>query len=139
MAVTTTPRPPFHVPLTDAQGFVQPAWQPFVQALYDKTGGQADKVDAAYQAAASAAPASSEVVAGAGLQGGGAIGGNTGVTLYVAVTAVAMLPTSAAEGDWAYALNGRKIGEGSGSGTGLPVWWSNGAWYAVDSGAAVTA
>jgi hypothetical protein len=79
------------------------------------------------------------VVAGAGLQGGGQVGPNVGVSLYAAVTAVAMLPTAANAGDWAYATDGRKTGEGSGAGTGVPVWWSNTGWYAVDSGALVTA
>jgi len=55
------------------------------------------------------------------------------------VTCQANLPSSAAEGDWAYALNGRKTGEAAGAGTGVPCWRSNGAWIAVDSGAAVTA
>lgn len=50
----------------------------------------------------------------------------------VAVTAappsytVAALPATAATGQFAWASNGRKIGEGSGSGTGVPVYF-NGA------------
>ena len=42
--------------------------------------------------------------------------------------AVASLPASPQEGYIAYATNGRKVGEGAGSGTGVPVYFSNGAW-----------
>jgi len=40
---------------------------------------------------------------------------------------VASLPVGI-EGQLAYALDGRKIGEGSGAGTGVPVFYSNGFW-----------
>jgi hypothetical protein len=139
MAATPISAPPFGVPLTDSQGYVSRAWQPVLQALFQRTGGNFDKVEAAYAASQAAAPGTAEVVAGAGLQGGGQVGPNVGLSLYLARTDVASLPTSAAEGDWAYALNGRKTGEAAGSGTGVPVWWSNGHWVAVDSGAAVAA
>jgi hypothetical protein len=138
VAATPVSAPPFSVPLTDTQGYVSRAWQPVLQALFARTGGVFDKVEAAYAAAQAAAPASAEVVAGAGLQGGGQVGPNVGVSMYLAVTDVSGLPASAAEGDWAYALNGRKTGEAAGAGTGVPCWRSNGAWVAVDSGAAVT-
>ncbi|HEY2051205.1 MAG TPA: hypothetical protein VGH03_17840 [Caulobacteraceae bacterium] len=139
MAPAPLPSPPFSVSLTDAQGIVSRAWQNWLQSVQNRLGGQSDKVDAAYQAAKGAAAASAEVVAGAGLQGGGRIGPNAALGLYLAVTSVANLPTSAGEGDWAYALDGRKAGEAAGSGTGVPCWRSNGAWMAVDSGAAVAA
>jgi hypothetical protein len=138
MPATPVSTPPFSRPLTDSGGFVTRAWIPVIQTLFARTGGNFDKVEAAYSAAKAAAPASAEVVAGAGLQGGGQVGPNVGLGLYLAVTSVANLPTSAAEGDWAYALDGRKTGEAAGSGTGVPCWWSNSAWIAVDSGAAVT-
>ena len=138
MASTSVSAPPFSVPLTDAGGYVSRAWQPVVQSLYARTGGSFDKVRAAYSLARNAAPATAEVVAGAGLQGGGQIGPNAPIALYAAVTAVADLPTSAAEGDWAYAIDGRKQGEAAGGGTGVPCWWSNGAWVAVDSGLSVS-
>jgi hypothetical protein len=52
---------------------------------------------------------------------------------------VAALPTTAATGALAYAVNGRKPGEGSGAGTGIVVWYNvTGAWFAVTSGAQVT-
>jgi hypothetical protein len=138
MPSTPVSAPPFSVALTDAQGFVSRAWQPVIQALFARTGGSFDKVEAAYATARSAAPATAEIVAGPGLQGGGQIGPNAPIAFYAAITSVADLPSLGAEGDWAYALNGRKAGEAAGSGTGVPCWWSNGAWIAVDSGAAVT-
>ncbi len=134
----TLPSPPFSQPMLDG-GFMSRAWQAWAQAVQTALGGKSDKVDAAYQAAVSAAPGTAEVVAGAGLQGGGQVGPNVGLSLYAAVTGVATLPTSANAGDWAYATDGRKVGESSGAGTGVPVWWSNGHWYAVDSGAVVAA
>lgn len=47
---------------------------------------------------------------------------------------VVTLPTGI-EGQTAYATNGRKIGEGSGAGTGVPVYFSTSAWrrYSDDS------
>ena len=37
--------------------------------------------------------------------------------------------------DEAFATDGRKVGEGPGAGTGVPVWWSNGQWlnYGTDT------
>jgi hypothetical protein len=86
-----------------------------------------------------AAPGTAEVVAGAGLQGGGQVGPNVGISLYAAITTVALLPTAANVGDWAFATNARKPGEAGGAGTGAPVVWSNGGWISAFSGAAVTA
>ncbi|TXH53507.1 MAG: hypothetical protein E6Q97_13100 [Desulfurellales bacterium] len=51
---------------------------------------------------------------------------------------VAGLPTGAA-GDIAYASNGRKNGEGAGSGTGVLVFKDGTAWRACDTGATVAA
>jgi hypothetical protein len=51
---------------------------------------------------------------------------------------VATLP-SGAEGDVSYATNGRKVGELSGLGTGVPVYFSNGAWRVFSTDAAVSA
>jgi hypothetical protein len=47
---------------------------------------------------------------------------------------VANLPVGA-EGQTAYATNGRKVGEGAGSGTGVPVYFSNSHWrvYSTDA------
>jgi len=47
------------------------------------------------------------------------------------------LPTSPAEGVFAYAMDGRKVGEGSGSGTGVMVYFSNGAWRVFSTDAPV--
>jgi hypothetical protein len=48
---------------------------------------------------------------------------------------VVVLGSSGVEGQIAYATNGRKVGEGSGAGTGVPVYFSNGAWrvYSTDN------
>jgi hypothetical protein len=51
---------------------------------------------------------------------------------------VAGLPTGAV-GNTAYASNGRKNGEGSGSGTGVMVFKDASAWRAADTGATVAA
>jgi hypothetical protein len=139
MAETQLPAPPFAVGFLSG-GLIAPAWQSWLLAVWNRLGGKDDKVEAAYSAASAAAPATTEVVAGAGLQQGGQLAGNVALELYVAMTNVAELPTTGANvGDWAYALDGRKVGEASGSGTGVPVWWSQSAWYAVDSGAVVSA
>jgi hypothetical protein len=57
-----------------------------------------------------------------------------------AAYAVAALPASAANGQWAYATNGRKPGEGGGSGTGVPVFFNTptSTWFSYCSGAVVT-
>jgi hypothetical protein len=138
MAATDVPPPPFNRPFLDG-AYVSTPWQIWFSALRDRTGGAADKVHSAYETAVAAVPQVTQVVAGGGLQVGGALTGNVPVTLYVARTSVAMLPTSGlAQGDWAYALNGRKPGEGSGAGTGVPCFWSGTSWIAATSGAAVT-
>jgi hypothetical protein len=49
---------------------------------------------------------------------------------------VSGLPTGV-EGRLLYATNGRKVGEGSGSGTGVPVYFSNGAWRVFSTDANV--
>jgi len=139
MADTQVPAPPFAVSFLVGRQ-IAPAWQSWLLAVWNRLGGQTDKVEAAYRAASAAAPATTEVVAGAGLQQGGQLAGNVALELYVAMTNVASLPTTGVNvGDWAYALDGCKVGETAGSGTGVPVWWSRTAWYAVDSGAVVSA
>lgn len=50
---------------------------------------------------------------------------------------VANLPTGY-EGRLAFASNGRKTGEGAGSGTGVPVYFSDSAWRTFPADAAVT-
>ncbi len=52
---------------------------------------------------------------------------------------VATLPNNPIAGQTAYATNGRKVGEGAGSGTGVPVYWSNGAWRVFSTDAPVAA
>lgn len=52
---------------------------------------------------------------------------------------VASLPGTTTEGQLAYATNGRKVGEGAGSGTGVPVYWSTGSWRVYSTDAAVAA
>jgi len=140
MTATRVPPPPFNTPFLDG-GFVSNAWQFFISALYGALYGQGfDKVEAAHAAAIAAVPRETQVVAGGGLQAGGALQGNVAVTLYRLKCPVAALPTSGnADGDWAYAFDGRKPGEGAGAGTGVPCFWSNGHWIAATSGATVTA
>jgi hypothetical protein len=138
MAATDVPPPPLNRPFLDG-AFVSTPWQIWFSALRDRTGGAGDKVEAAHAAALAAVPQTTQVVAGGGLQVGGALNQNVPVTLYVASTTVAMLPVSGlSQGDWAYAQNGRKPGEGAGAGTGVPCFWSGSSWIAVTSGAAVT-
>jgi hypothetical protein len=51
---------------------------------------------------------------------------------------VAQLPTNTdgtlVNGSFAFATNGRKVGEGAGAGTGVPVYYSGGVWrvYSTD-------
>lgn len=51
---------------------------------------------------------------------------------------VATLPAGV-EGNILYATNGRKVGEGVGAGTGVPVYFSNGSWRVFSTDAAVAA
>lgn len=54
---------------------------------------------------------------------------------------VANLPkaTASTEGQLAYATNGRKVGEGVGAGTGVPIYFSNGKWRVYSTDAQVAA
>jgi hypothetical protein len=67
---------------------------------------------------------------------------SNGITTTNALTgyAVASLPATAATGALAWASNGRKPGEGSGSGTGVPVFYNpaTATWFSFLSGAQVT-
>ncbi len=138
MTATFVPAPPFKEPLTDEAGRLSRAWQGFFLALYARSGGSADKIDAAHTAAIAAVPRSAQIVAVGGLHVGGDLSGNVALAFYRAVATVAALPTAGVgDGDWAYAVDGRKVGEGPGAGSGVPVWRSAGQWFAVDSGAAV--
>lgn len=51
---------------------------------------------------------------------------------------VASLPTGT-EGDESYATNGRKVGEGVGAGTGVPIYFSTGQWRVYSTDAQVQA
>lgn len=51
--------------------------------------------------------------------------------------AVSALPVAPTAGSTAYASNGRKVGEGANSGTGVPVYYSNGSWRVYSTDAAV--
>jgi hypothetical protein len=61
------------------------------------------------------------------------------VTPNVGTYTVANLPTDVLAGQTAYASNGRKNGEGAGSGTGVMVFRDGSAWRACDTGATVAA
>ena len=138
MASVSVPPPPFNQAFLDG-AHVSTAWRLWLQTLFRRIGGTAqDKVDAAYVAALGAAAAKAQVIGTGGLQGGGALGGNVGLALYASISAVASLPAGVTDGDWAYAVDGRKPGEGAGAGTGVPCFWSNGHWVAATSGAPVT-
>lgn len=56
------------------------------------------------------------------------------------VFTVSALPATAATGSFAFASNGRKTGEGSGAGTGLPVYWnpSTSTWFTFSGNVVVT-
>ena len=61
-----------------------------------------------------------------------------GVPIQIPNYTVATLPTNGAKLGWlAYATNGRKNGEGAGSGTGVLVFRDGGGWKACDTGALV--
>lgn len=62
----------------------------------------------------------------------------TASSLQLGAFTVATLPAGTA-GAIAYASNGRKVGEGSGSGTGVPVYYSNGEWRVYSTDAQVAA
>jgi len=82
-------------------------------------------------------------IAGGISPGGGANASLPQFTLPVLpfTVAVASLPVMAANntGCMAFATNGRRPSEGVGAGTGVPVYWSGGAWHSVIDGAAVAA
>ena len=121
------------LPLTGDGGRPTPCFQSWLNGLVGALNSTA-------ALAKTAAPASLNIVANGGLQRGGPLSGDVGVALYRAVKPVAQLPTTGnAPGDWAYAVDGRKPGEAAGQGTGVPVFWSVTAWFAVTSGAQVTA
>ena len=140
MTAIRVPPPPLNSPFLDGV-FVSKTWRLFLSALYNAVYSEGfDKVDAGYQVAKAAVPQGAEVLALGGLHLGGKMSGNVAIALYKAMTAVASLPAVGVnEGDWAYAYDGRKVGEGAGAGTGVPVWRSSGSWRAVNSGAVVAA
>ena len=143
MTAQPLPQLDFTRPLVDERGYASRSFQGWVASADARLGGRFDKVEAAHSIATSAAPQTTQVIAGGGLQAGGSLTGNIGLALYAAMAPLASLPTTGlAEGDIAYALDGRKAGEGAGAGTGVPCWWSvvagTGGWYAFGSGALVT-
>ena len=74
-----------------------------LKGIVDRIGGAAnDAVAAASNLAAAAVPQTRQIVAAGGLQLGGDLTDNVGVTLYIAIGATASLPTvGIAVGDWA--------------------------------------
>lgn len=63
------------------------------------------------------------------------VGGLLGAQGYT----VANLPVGVVNSSLAIATNGRKVGEGAGAGTGVPVYYSNGQWRVFSTDAVVTA
>jgi hypothetical protein len=57
----------------------------------------------------------------------------------ITVGVVADLCIGLFEGEPGFATNGRKVGEGGGSGTGVPIYWSSSAWRVFSTDAAVQA
>jgi hypothetical protein len=55
----------------------------------------------------------------------------------ITVGLVADLCTGLFEDEEGYATNGRKVGEGGGAGTGVPIYWSDSAWRVFSTDAAV--
>ena len=143
MTAQSLPSPNLNNPFVDGRGFLTRWAQAWVSGADSRLGQRFDKVDAANAMAAAAVPQTTQVVAGGGLQIGGSLGGNVALALYRVKTTVANLPASGnSEGDWAYALDGRKSGEGAAAGTGMPCFWSTpagvGAWY-IPAGTVVAA
>ena len=124
----------FSQPLVDREGF---ATKPFRDLINSVT----TQLNAASTLATNAVPNTRRVVSSGGLKAGGALTGDVGIALYRAFASVANLPTTGnAIGDWAYALDGRRTGQGAGAGTGVPVFWiAANQWIAADSGAVVAA
>ncbi len=58
--------------------------------------------------------------------------------VFTSAATVAALPVGA-EGQLAYASDGRKVGEGPGAGTGVPVYFSAGSWRVFSTDLAVAA
>ena len=141
MTAYVVPPVPAKTTFLDAGGNISRGWLTWLQAVYNRLGGAVDKVDAAYVLATNALPSTTQVTAAGGLRAIGVLGaGSVGIVMYRKSTTVSLLPTSGnATGDWSYATNGRKPGEAAAAGTGVPVFWSAGNWYAVTSGAIVTA
>lgn len=129
----TPPPPNAGQAMVDAAGRPTAAFQVWLGRLRDA-------VDDAARLAAAAVPSDRNVVAVGGLRAGGPLSDEVGIALYHTLTAVSLLPTVGIKtGDWAFALDGRKPGEAAGAGTGVPVFWSAGAWIAAPGGAPVTA
>lgn len=140
MSATILPPPPTNRPLQDGSGGITALWAAWFARVYNRLGGAGDKVDAAWQAAMAAAPAARNVVGAGGLQSGGPLTADVGLTLYRTMAEVALLPTTGlSAGDWAYAFDGRNPGQAAGAGTGVPCFWNKTHWIAVTTGAAVTA
>lgn len=129
-------RPPsFDQPFVDETGRLTTWARLWLSSVYNREGGEADKVDAAYVAALAAVPQTTEIIPSAPLMGGGYLDRNVPLQFGAGVFSVASLPTPSL-GLWAYAQDGRKTGEGAGAGTGLWVWSDGNAWYGVGSAVA---
>ena len=128
--------PPFNFsqPLVDGDGHALKPFRDWITAVTTQHNATATL-------AGNAVPNTRRIVASGGLKVGGALTQDVGVALYRVQASVANLPTTGnAIGDWAYALDGRRTGQGAGAGTGVPVFWiGTNHWIAADSGAVVAA
>lgn len=131
--------PSLQRPFVDPDGYLTVWGRNFITGAYNRMGGPVDKIDQAFALASGAVPNTVEVIASSGIEGGGDLTGNVSVRLGVGDFTVATLPAVASGRQWAFALDGRKNGEGAGLGSGTWVWFDSTNWIAVDSGAPVTA
>ena len=124
----------FSGPIVDGDGYPTKPFRDWIRAMQTQGATSATL-------AANAVPNTRNVVGSGGLRGGAPLSGDVGLALYRVLASVANLPTSGnAIGDWAYALDGRRTGQGVGAGTGVPVFWiAANQWIAADSGAVVAA
>jgi hypothetical protein len=136
MPAVAVPKPNWSLALVDGRGLATPWFRKWAETMRGRVGGASDKVESAHALASNAVPQGTPVVATAGLQGGGNLGGAVGLALYRWTGALATIPTAGVNpGDHAFATDARKPGEGAGAGTGAPIIWTAGAWYSMFSGA----
>lgn len=122
-ALTGVPTAPTATPLTGTTQIATTAYDDAAVLVEKNRALAAEALLASITSVALKAPIASPVFTG---------------TVTFPACAVASLPAGS-EGQLAYATNGRKVGEGAGSGTGTPVYFSNAQWRTYSGDAQVTA